>query len=404
MKFCVSCGTMMNDDAKYCKVCGASANNIESDKKINLEKGDTGKEETGEGNLDRVVNQEKRGNESLYSGGTAEGTESEGTENAPEYSKGRRKRKKEEYEGIKVGGIRIAGATLVSVLAVIFLLTFNIMLCVKLGISGEIVGKRVKRLNPESVVSGIYKGEEFSGVIYDSLKFGSITGSSVKGDFHVFLSKSNLTEFSADAVEDYLDYIFGVSKADPSVTADDISGFFRKNTDTFSENFGYRLTTGDLNRIEANSKGFTDKLSVERLNEGLGVNIKLLGYIFSYITLIIVFAVVLLLFIWIAIITDKQRKHITGFFGNILFTTGVLSILIPFTIIGGSAIGYSYTNELSYYLSINLLMPFCAFILCTGSFEFVSGFIIKMIRNLIVKHERKLTDEASKIKEEKGGI
>ena len=108
-----------------------------------------------------------------------------------------------------------------------------------------------------------------------------------------------------------------------------------------------------------------------------------------YITIGIVAALVLLLLIWIAAIVDKRAKYVTGFFGGIFSFVGAVSFLSGAVIFLGSAIAFTFTHNVGFYLSENLLLPLAVMFGIIGAAEFFIGFIFKKTSRGIKKKERK---------------
>ena len=97
-------------------------------------------------------------------------------------------------------------------------------------------------------------------------------------------------------------------------------------------------------------------------------------FLFGLVVMLLFF---LLFLIWIAAIVDKRAKHVTGFFGFIFTFTGALFTLGGLAILIGSAMGFTFTHKVGYYLAENLLLPFTLLIIAIGVAELFIGFVFR---------------------------
>lgn len=292
----------------------------------------------------------------------------------------------------KIGAGRIVGATTVAFFAVIFLILFSSLLCFKFGASGKILRDRIESLSATTLLSAEFEDDEMSDNIYKTIGFRSIThGNATEADFKEYLSKSNMLSFIGENVEIYADYIMNGKGKDPSITAGDIkTDFFKANNDVADEIFGYTLSKDDLKLIQSRleEEDIDEALSVREWNKKAGFDVKNTSYILSYITLGIFFALIIVLCIWIAIIVDKKGRHILSFYGNILFISGIILFISGLGVLIGSAIAYSITGNVIFYLIQNLLLLFGIFASAVGAFELILGIIFKKVGKSKKKKEK----------------
>lgn len=310
-----------------------------------------------------------------------------------------KKQKKNPDAPAKVSGGRIFGASIISFFSIIFLLTASLMLAVKLGANGSIIRSRTEKLNSEALFSSQFDGREFSDTLYRSLGFRTAThGAADEASFKRFMVNSDFRQYAGRTAKGYLDYTIGSSKKDPSVSSEDfVNDFIRANESVAEKEFRYELTEEDYELLEANldKDNFTKSMDVQEWSKETGFSIGYLSYLFSYITIGILFAIVAVFLIWIAVLVDKRGKHVAGFFGNILFTSGLLLLLAGPVLVIGSAIAYAFTHSLIFYLGSNLLLPFGIVLFCIGAVELFIGYIFKKVRRGIKKKAKKAAAAAN---------
>lgn len=299
----------------------------------------------------------------------------------------------------KIGGGRIFGASIISFFAIVMLLAASLMLAIKLGANGSIIRSRTEKLSSEALFSSQFDGREFSDTLYRSLGFRTATnGAADESSFKRFMVNSDFRQYAGRTVKDYLDYIIGSSKDDPSISSGDfVNDFIRANEEGAADEFKYELTEADYELLEANldKDHFTRSMDVQEWSKDIGFPVGSFRIIFSYITICILFALVIVFLIWIVVIVDKRGKHVTGFFGNILFTVGLLLLLAGPVIVIGSAIAYAFTHALIFYLGSNVLLPFGIVLFCIGAAELVIGYIFKKVRKGIKKKAKKAAAAAN---------
>lgn len=300
----------------------------------------------------------------------------------------------------KVGAGRIAGASAVSVFAVVFLIILSFALCFKFGVSGKMLRNRIEKLSANTLLSAEFEDDEISDNIYKTIGFRSIThGNATEADFKDFLVKSDMLSFIGENAENYADYIFNGKGKDPSIGASEIkTDFFKTNNDVADEVFGYTLGKDDLKLIQSRleEENIDEALSIKEWNKKSGFDLKNVSYILSYITLGVFLALIIVLFIWIAIIVDKKGRHIMGFYGNILFISGIILFVSGLGVLAGSAIAYSITGNVMFYLIQNVLLMFGILASAAGAFEGILGIIFKKIG----KSKKKKEKSAAQIQQE----
>lgn len=301
---------------------------------------------------------------------------------------------------VKVGAGRIAGASAVSVFAVVFLIILSFTLCFKFGASGKMLRNRIEKLSANTLLSAEFEDDEISDNIYKTIGFRSIThGNATEADFKDFLVKSDMLSFIGENAENYADYIFNGKGKDPSIGASEIkTDFFKTNNNVADEVFGYTLSKDDLKLIQSRleEENIDEALSIKEWNKKTGFDVKNVSYILSYITLGVFLALIIVLFIWIAIIVDKKGRHIMGFYGNILFISGIILFISGLGVLAGSAIAYSITGNVMFYLIQNVLLMFGILAAAAGAFEIILGIIFKKIG----KSKKKKEKAAAQIRQE----
>lgn len=295
-------------------------------------------------------------------------------------------------ERTKVGALRITGASLIGVFAMIFLILLSLAFCVKLGVSGDILKKRTENMDINTVLDADYKGKSLSDAIYNEAGFGDASHGKVsKSEFRTYLSQTDLLEYTAGYIKDYTDYIMIGDSADPSVNANDLADFFVNNSEVADANFQYKMKMSDYNKIRStfDEKGTADNFSLDEWGEEINFRLENTNFIFSYVTLGIVLGLVLVLLIWIIVAVDKRGKHVTALYGSIFTWSGLVVTLVGLAVVAGASIAHVITGEFIFYLCASLLLPFGVFALCVGAGELLIGFIFKRIRRGIRNKEKR---------------
>lgn len=301
---------------------------------------------------------------------------------------------------VKVGKGRIFGASAVAFFTIIFLIVMSILVCFKLGASGSTLNDRIQEINLNTVLNAEFDGKDVTENLYDTIGFGSVThGNANISDFKEFLKKSDILEYAGENVKNYADYILAGEGKDPSITSEDITyDFFGKNNDAADEVFGYTFAKKDLKEIQSNLEGddVDENLSIKEWEKEAGIGFGSISYLVSYITVGILAALVVVLLIWILIIVDKKARHVMGFFGNILFISGLAVFVCGLGITAGMMIAFSLTSNVAFYLVSNLLLNFGILALIIGFSELLFGFIFKKIGKKI-KRKNKLAEKTAPV-------
>lgn len=298
----------------------------------------------------------------------------------------------EEKKPVKVGAGRIFGASLVALFAMVFTLILSIVLCIKFGANGNVLSKRIEKLDSHTVLSAEFDGDEIANDIYKTVGFGTATNNKAdEAGFKKFLTNADFLSYLGGQIKNYADYIIDGKGSDPSITAEDFTNdFFRENRDLAESSFGSPLPEKGLDFIQNNleKENFDENMSVAEWSRNADFSIKSLSYIFSYITIGITAALVIVLFIWIAVIVDKRGRHLTGFYGNIFLVSGFVMFITGLALSLGASVLYAFTGSVVFYLTANVLLPFALISLGTGFVEFLIGFILKKAKKSIKKKEK----------------
>ena len=282
---------------------------------------------------------------------------------------------------------------MVAFFAIVFTLLLSLILCVKFGANGNIIRGRVEKLDLRTILTAEYDGEEISTDLYKTIGFRTATeGTADESSFKEFMLKSDFLEYAGERAESYVNYIADGKGSDPSVTSEDfVNDFFKENRSAAKETFNYDMTEESYKTIRSNldKEDFDTTMSVREWGDKAGFGLKNLSYVFSYITIGIIFALIIVLFIWILVIVDKKGRHLTGFYGNILFISGVIVFAVGVAIIVGAPVAYAFTNELAFYIIANVLLPFALVALCTGFVELLIGGILKKVKKSIKRKEKR---------------
>lgn len=298
----------------------------------------------------------------------------------------------------KVGAGRLTGAAILSFFTIILLVALSVLSGVKLGITGDKVKERTNKLDANTLLSTDYDGEELSVSLYKSLGFGTVTDNHANElNFKKFLVQTDLLEFLGDNAASYADYIVAGKGSDPSVTNDDIVGFFESNESVIKSELGYKMTKSDYKKLASNLEEDEDdtlesKLSIAQINKNIGFDLKNANLAFSYITLGVLLALVLLLLIWIVFVVDRKGRYVLGSYGNVLTISGIIVLLVALAAFAGSAVQYALTSEVVYYILSNILLPFAEITAVIGFSELVFGLIFKGISRSLkrkAKYENK---------------
>lgn len=294
----------------------------------------------------------------------------------------------------KVGAGKLILAAIITILTICFLLIGNMLLCVKFGVTGDILSNRIKKLELNTILSHEYEDAEISTDIYRTLGIRSITeGGASESSFKSYLIKSDALDFIAENVKNYADYILEGKGDDPTIDSNYIAkNFFgsRHNNKIAQQEFDYSFNSTDLSNIAKNLRknDVDEALSIDEWNDEAGFNLKNCRHVNSYVSIAIVFGIVLVLFICIILIVDKKGRHAAGFLGNIFSIAGVLTFIIGFTITAALPIVYTFSGNVVFYAASNLLSTFGIVALCTGFVEMLGGCIFHFVKKALKKKEK----------------
>ena len=294
----------------------------------------------------------------------------------------------------KVGAGKLILAAIITILTICFLLIGNMLLCVKFGVTGDILSNHIKKLELNTILSHEYENAEISTDIYRTLGIRSITeGGASESSFKSYLIQSDALDFIAENVKNYADYILEGKGDDPTIDSDYIAkNFFgsRHNNKIAQQEFDYSFNSTDLNNIAKNLRknDVDEALSISEWNEEAGFNLKNCRHVNSYVSIAIVFGIVLVLIICIILIVDKKGRHAAGFLGNIFSIAGVLTFIIGFAITAALPIVYTFSGNVVFYAASNLLSTFGIVALCAGFVEMLGGCIFHFIKKALKKKEK----------------
>lgn len=294
----------------------------------------------------------------------------------------------------KLSAGRAVGAAFVSLFAVIFLIIFNLVFTARIGMSGDIIGKAASSLKAEQILDGELDDEEtVAEYIYDKLdeKLISKSGAEVK-DLRSFLIEADFVGFFSETLEGYTSYLINGKGDDPSIGSEDIAEFIEDNNTLFYYEMNCAMSDKDYDKLEKSlsDEGFDEALSIDEWGKEIGFSLSNVHFIFSFITIGVLFALALVFYIWTAIILDRHTKNIMGFFRTITLIGGLVIFIPTALLLIGAPIAALYSGNAIIYIASKLLLPFAAVGACTGLFEIIVAVIFGKIRKLIKKRERKM--------------
>ncbi|MDE6833264.1 MAG: zinc-ribbon domain-containing protein [Ruminococcus sp.] len=294
-----------------------------------------------------------------------------------------------EHKTVRVSGFRLFSACIVTIISLILLTVLSMLFCIKLGFSGASVEKGIKKIDMEKVLDAEYNNTyDVNEYLYNKTNFYNITfGMADQNDFRNFVLGLDIPDFMGENVRIYADYFLNNGQK-PTITSEDIaeymfnqSGYNNLNRYDFSDMI-YNLTDGQTDNL----------LSLDSWKVRTSFDFRLLNYIFSPVTLGIILALICVFMIWIAVIVDKQGRHLTGFYTTICIISGVILLITGAVCFIAPPIVYSQTNHVIFYIISKILSNFDIFLIATGTFEFIIGIILNFIRKLIIINDRKYRD------------
>ena len=305
-----------------------------------------------------------------------------------------REPEKQKKQRTKIGGGRVVGATIITIFCVIMTFVLSLLTSIKFGASPKTLRKGIEDLDPNTLFSAEFEDDELSNDLYKTIGIkGATGGEATKEGFKQYLIKSDILEFAGENIEAYAKYIMEGKGDDPSIDSDDITNDFfgtKSNNSIAKEEMGVKFDSEALSiidrRLEKND--VDDNLSIRHWNKECGFEVKNASYALSYITLGMLFALVVVFLIWIAVIVDRRGRYVAGFFGNIFLISGLLMFIIGVGILGASPVIYAITNNVIFYAVFHIFMKFGIIAICTGFCELVLAFIFKRIKRSIKRTEK----------------
>ncbi|MBR1592806.1 MAG: hypothetical protein IJ666_07340 [Ruminococcus sp.] len=366
---CKYCGNLI--DGNFCNNCGKQPENTVSHGKYEPPLSDT-KENTAENSADT----------DMPSAENTENTDASFENTIYE----------DELQEEKTGLLKITEAFGVMFLTFVLFSFLSLCFCVKLGVSGKTASDAVKNMQSVVLADAMAGEKSFSDNIYDFIDFGNINDEEMsKSQFRDFLVNSDFLSFASQKAELYVDYIISGKGTEPTITTNEMVEFFQRNSSALQSAFDYSMKTGDYNAIrrQLDRKEAAANLLISSWSVRTGFNFAKLNYLFQYITLGVLAALTVVLFIWIAVIVDRKGIYILGFYGNIFLLSGIVVLAAGLAAVFGSAAAYVNTGKLVFYLASTMLFPFSLFACATGIFQIAAGIILKNIKRFFrVRNKR----------------
>lgn len=294
----------------------------------------------------------------------------------------------------KVGAGKLTLAGFITILSICFLIVGNMVLCVKFGLTGNVLSKRVKKLELNTILSAEYEDAEIAVDIYRTLGVRSMTeGEASETSFKAYLAQSDALDFIAGNVKNYADYILEGKGDDPTIDSDYIAEEFfgsKYNNKIAQREFDYSFTSKDLSNIAKNLRknDVDEALSIREWNEEAGFNIKNFRHIFSYVSIAILFGIVVVFLICIILIVEKKGRHVMGFYSSIFSIAGLVTFIIGLALTLALPVVYTFSGNIVFYIAANLLAVFGAAALCAGFAEILLGCIFHCIKKSLKKKEK----------------
>lgn len=393
---CKKCGQPLSEDAKFCTNCGADMAIDEIDtteEKVTLDSSGSVPEEEKEAVVfstadipDEKIDSDNSPDSVAVEQICNEEASDHGTAEPDKKDSEKKKTPKKPSAG------KVFAAVMISVLAVIFLTAFNLSLCIRIGLSSDIVRNTAESMSMETILSfEAEDGVTVSEYICDHLSSGFISRSGAKPkDVGGFLVRSDFLGFTAETLESYAEFLInGSLHKMPELTSDDIVKFLKDNKSISDDELGYYMDEADYADIAMSleENGFIDAVSLVEWGHETGFYMGNVSFVFSVITIGIFFALALVLCIWIAILLDKNGRRITAFFGSIALICGLILFIPSVVFVLGAASAAIITNSAALYICSKMLLPLALTALCTGIFEIVVGVIFKRIKRRLKKKE-----------------
>lgn len=295
----------------------------------------------------------------------------------------------EEDKPVKVGGLRITGASVITFFSVIILLGITLISSLKLGLTGERVEKQIKSMDTWAFVSSELDDRLVSDNLFGELHIGTATDYLYnEADFHSFLGESDILDFVGGKAGEYVNYIFSGKGKAPTVDADDITDFIKNNAERYDKDFAgaidYRVIEDAMDK-----NGTLEYFDLGEIEDEIDFSTDTIRYGISYLTIGILAALLIVLMIWIAVIVDRKARFLLGFYGNIFKWSGILTFLAGLAIAGGTAVLHVVSNEAEIYLLSAVALPVGIYAMIIGFALGLLGFVFGKIKGGIKNKEKR---------------
>lgn len=295
----------------------------------------------------------------------------------------------EEDKPVKVGGLRITGASVITFFSVIILLGITLISSIKLGLTGEKVEKQIKSMNTWAFISSEYDDRLVSDNLFGELHMGTATKYRYgESDFRSLLGESDILDFIGERAGKYVDYILSGKGKAPSVDANDITDFIKKNAKKYDSDFAGAIDYSVIEKaIDENET--LNYFDIDEIEKSSNTSLDTIRYGVSYLTIGILSALLIVLMIWIAVIVDRKARFLLGFYGNIFKWSGILTFLAGLAIAGGTAVLHVVSNEALIYLLSVAALPVGIYAMIIGFSLGLLGFVFGKIKGGIKNKEKR---------------
>ncbi len=298
------------------------------------------------------------------------------------------------YTAEKLSAGRAVHNVITAIFAVIFLILLNILFSARLGFSSDMTEKRISSARAEKLLSletpdGISTAEFICSWLDEEFLQRS---KAEPDDIKDFAERSDMVEEFAEIAEDYAAYIVeNDTDSDPSLTDSDILDFISENENAVNLTLDYTMTIRDYKDISwtLDEKNLNEKLSIDNISLKNGFKLKNLRFFLSIITILVVFALVLLMLIRIAIVLDKSAVRVLKTYGGTAISAGIITFVPALVMTVGVLILSAVTDSILTYLFARLALPFALIALCTGAFQAAVGIILRKSGKHIEKIKEK---------------
>lgn len=288
----------------------------------------------------------------------------------------------------KPSKLKIFACILIMIPAIIFLISFNYLLPIRLGLCGEAVRKSMSNIETKELLSSKLKDNQtLSEYIYENVQSSFIKNvGAEQDDVDKFVEESEIMTFFGDKTANYASYLVdgGITR-DPAVGVSDIMEYLTDHDEAFESAFDYKMKAKDYRELEdsLNDMRLDDKLSMDYWSDQTHYNLGTTHFFFSFITIGIFLAIAAVFCIWIAIILGKHTASVFGFLAVILITSGII-VLLP-----SAAVLFTYAFIMPKVTLVQFVLtlarPVALFGAATGGAEVLIGIIFALIKKFIKK-------------------